>query len=77
MILINIGMSRILIIWIMTCVQSTIFAVIINHSLNHFFKVHKGLRQGCAFSILLFFTFNRLSKLEDVICKRKQGNFWD
>jgi hypothetical protein len=40
--------------WIMGCLQSTSFAVLINGSPSHFFKASRGLRQGCPLSPFLF-----------------------
>jgi hypothetical protein len=40
--------------WIMVCVSSTNFAVLINGEPTNFFNCKKGLRQGCLMSPLLF-----------------------
>lgn len=46
----NIGFIR----WIMGCVTSTTFVVLINGAPSPFFKAERGLRQGCSLSPLLF-----------------------
>jgi len=40
--------------WIMGCVSSTNFFVLINGSSSSFFRSSRGLRQGCPLSPLLF-----------------------
>jgi hypothetical protein len=40
--------------WIMVCVSSTNYAVLINGEPTNFFNCKKGLRQGCPMSPLLF-----------------------
>jgi hypothetical protein len=40
--------------WIMACVSSTTYAILINGEASNFFKSNRGLRQGCPLSPLLF-----------------------
>jgi hypothetical protein len=40
--------------WIMGCLQSSSFAVLINGARSRFFKASRGLRQGCPLSPFLF-----------------------
>jgi hypothetical protein len=40
--------------WIMSCVVSTSYSVLINGEATYFFKSGRGLRQGCPLSSLLF-----------------------
>ena len=40
--------------WIMACVTSTNYDVLVNGSPSSFFKAERGLRQGCPLSPLLF-----------------------
>jgi hypothetical protein len=40
--------------WIMSCVSTSTFAVLLNGETTHFFKSGRGLRQGCPLSPFLF-----------------------
>jgi len=64
LILCQIGMPFNVIRWIMTCVSSTNYAVLVNGSPTRFFKAERGLGQGCPLSPLLFLLLiEGLSKL--------------
>jgi hypothetical protein len=40
--------------WIMGCLSTVYFSILINGSASSFFKVERGIRQGCPMSLLLF-----------------------
>jgi hypothetical protein len=40
--------------WIMGCVSSTYYAILINGEATNFFQSGKGLRRGCSLSPLMF-----------------------
>jgi len=40
--------------WVMSCITSTSFTMLINESTSPFFKAERGLQQGCTLSPLLF-----------------------
>eukprot|EP00253_Pinus_taeda_P027374 PITA_27374 len=54
MILIHLGFPNSFINWIMACITTPSFSILINGSASHFFHSERGLRQGCPLSPLLF-----------------------
>jgi hypothetical protein len=54
MILHKVGLGIQLTNWIMSCVTSSSFAVLVNGEPSDFFKSERGVRQGCPLSPLLF-----------------------
>ena len=54
LVLLQIGLTIDVVDWVMGCVSSTSFAIIVNGSPTSFFRSSKGLRQGCPLSPLLF-----------------------
>ena len=54
LILLQIGMPLEGINWIMGCITSVNFSLLINGSPTHFFTASRGIRQGCPRSPLIF-----------------------
>jgi hypothetical protein len=54
LLLIHLGFEVHFITWIMSCLTSTSFAVLINGSVSPFFTPERGLKQGCPLFPLLF-----------------------
>eukprot|EP00253_Pinus_taeda_P010579 PITA_10579 len=54
MLLTHLGFKVEFISWIMGCISSVSFVVLINGAASQFFRGHRGLRQGCPLSPLLF-----------------------
>jgi len=52
--MIHVGFNIFVVNWIMECVSSVIFSILINGSTFKFFKKYIGLRQGCHLAPLLF-----------------------
>eukprot|EP00253_Pinus_taeda_P011269 PITA_11269 len=73
MILIHIGFPPALINWIMACITSPTFSILINGSASHFFHSEGGLRQGCPLLPLLFLlVIEALSRL--IISAKREGS---
>jgi len=74
MILCQIGMPFGVMKWIMACVSSTNYVVLVNGSPTNFFRAGRGLRQGCPLSPLLFLLMiEGLSKMLAV--SNEEGTF--
>lgn len=54
LILLQIGIPYRMVNWIMVCVNSANFSVLVNGSPTYFFSSSRGIRQGCPLSPLLF-----------------------
>ena len=54
MLLIHLGFGITFVRWIMSCVTTMSFSVLINGATSPFFHAERGLRQGCPLSPLLF-----------------------
>ena len=54
LLLIQIGMTMEMVDWVMGCIQSISFVVLINGSPSSFFRPTRGIRKGCPLSPLLF-----------------------
>eukprot|EP00253_Pinus_taeda_P012118 PITA_12118 len=66
MILIHLSFPHSYITWIMACITSPSFSILINGSASPFFHSKRGLRQGCPLSPLLFLlVMEGLSRLMD------------
>lgn len=64
MLLIHLGFPHDFITWIMACITTPTFNVLINGSASRFFNAEHGLKQGCPLSPLLFLiVMDGLSKL--------------
>eukprot|EP00253_Pinus_taeda_P030603 PITA_30603 len=74
MILIHLGFPHTFISWIMACISSPTFSILINGSATPFFHSERGLRQGCPLSPLLFLlVMEGLSRLID--SAKRSGDF--
>jgi hypothetical protein len=54
LLLIHLGFNHPFVTWTMNCISSTSFSLLINGSATKFFRVERGLHQGCPLSPLLF-----------------------
>lgn len=54
MLLIHLGFPHQFTTWIMACISSPTYSLLINGSASPFFHAERGLRQGCPLSPLLF-----------------------
>jgi hypothetical protein len=76
LLLLHLGFSLPLVKWIMGCVTSTTFSVLINVPASAFFKTSRGFRQGCPLSLCLFLlVVERMGRAihEAKRCRRFQG----
>eukprot|EP00253_Pinus_taeda_P035172 PITA_35172 len=74
MILIHLGFPQNFISWIMACITTPTFSVLINGSASQFFHSERRLRQGCPLSPLLFLiVMDALSQLID--SAKRNGDF--
>eukprot|EP00253_Pinus_taeda_P029832 PITA_29832 len=83
MLLIHLGFPHNFITWIMVCITTPTFSVLINGSASHFLHSKRGLRQGCPLSPLLFLIImdglSRLitsTKRDDDLCGLKISDDW-
>eukprot|EP00253_Pinus_taeda_P004922 PITA_04922 len=73
MILIHLGFPHPFINWIMACITTPTFSILINGSASHYFHSERGLRQGCPLSPLLFLlVMEGLSRL--IISASREGS---
>eukprot|EP00253_Pinus_taeda_P033720 PITA_33720 len=73
MLLIHLGFPLPLINWIMACIMTPTYSVLINGSASHFFHSERGLRQGCPLPPLLFLiVMEGLSRL--IISAKRDGS---
>jgi len=54
MLLIHLGFGLDFVNWIMACLISVSFSILLNESTTDFFQARRGIRQGCPLSPLLF-----------------------
>lgn len=54
LILLQIGIQLVVVHWIIACITSASFVVLVNGSPSEFFNSSCGVRQGCSLSLLLF-----------------------
>lgn len=72
-VLIQSGLSVEVTNWIMGCVSSANFAILINGHPSNFFRGQRGLRQGCPLSPLLFLMVIERLRL---LIKNAKSNGW-
>lgn len=74
MILTHLGFPHILINWIMGCISSVSFTILINGSASTRFNINRGIRQGCPLSPLFFLiVMEGLSRL--IATAKRNGDF--
>jgi len=66
------GLDRHVTNWILSCIQSTSFTILINESPSALFKISIGLRQGCPLSPFLFLIF--VEGLSSLLARAKVNN---
>ena len=74
MILTHLGFPHTLINWIMGCISTVSFAILINGAASARFNINRGIRQGCPLSPLLFLiVMEGLSRL--IAATKRNGDF--
>jgi len=74
LVLIQIGLKQNVVQWIMGCVSSVSFSILINGSPSKFFKATRGLQQGCPLFPLLFLLVVECSR-RMILKAKSEGNF--
>jgi hypothetical protein len=59
LLLIHLGFYHQFVSWVMNCISSSSFAILLNGATNPFFHAGRGLRQGCPLSPLIFLVGGR------------------
>ena len=68
MLLIHLGFEIGFVRWVMGCISTTSFAVLLNGATSPFFKAERGLCQGCPLSPLIcLLVVEGLSRLKDAV----------
>lgn len=73
MLLTHLGFGMGFIRWMMSCVSTTSFVVLVNRAASPFFHAERGLRQGCPLSPLLFLFVAEVLSIFLENAKRERG----